>query len=478
MFTKNAILIFLSFNLMSGAVLSGTESESCQGPDVCSKPALNILLLGKSGVGKSTVANILYNHIKENEYSSKDREIIIPLLHRGKVRMPVNVEAYKAYNVKLNARGRSQTIEVHQYAVENKYHNVIIWDVPGFIDTDGGLTDAENAKKIANALSDVSVHAVVIVLDAKDQDRALLESNANINNIRRMLPKSFSENLIAIFNRAASLNREDRKELTSWFGELFEMRQAGITPKAYFIDGSSFFDSITDFAQEELEMGEVKWKADGITVARMLSDIEKNTPADGKEAKKIQEKTQDLEDKVQSLNQEMLSLQAQILGMKIAAVDLRNSEANRDANQNFSKQREVPVEVNDVVWSGWWIFGCAENVKRIKNELVKYIDEGQQSEYLKALAAVQTYQEKQVSLAKEIKRLEAEQVKKLREVADIQKAMEALAMTTNLDPYIKYLEEQMRSAKASTSLTPEERDTKVMMFNNWLDVYKKMREHV
>ncbi len=474
MFTRKLILFFLSLNLLSGAVLSGVEADTCQS-DSCSKPVLNILLLGKSGVGKSTVANILYNHIKGNKYRGKTRDIIIPLLHRGKVSMLVNVEEYKAYNVKLNARGRSQTVDVHKYKVENEYYDVTLWDVPGFIDTDGGVTDAENAKKIANALSGVSVHAIAIVLDAKDQDRASLESNANINNIRRMLPKSFSGNLIGIFNRAGSLNRQDRKELISWFGDLFELRSAGIEPKAYFIDGSSFFDDIHDAAQEELEMGEVKWQADGSTIARMLADIEKNTPADGQEAKKIQEQTQDLEEKVQILNKEMMSLQAKELDAKLTKSELKNSEENKKANQNFEKHREVSVEVTDVVWHGWWIFGGPAHVKSIRNQVVNYIDEGQHNEYLKALAAVKTHQEQQAFLDKEIMRLEAEQKEMVHAIIELQKVMENLAMTTNLDPYIKYLEEQIRSAKASNSLTQEERDTKVEVFNKWLLTYKRMR---
>ena len=108
--------------------------------------------------------------------------------------------------------------------------------------------------------------------------------------------------------------------------------------------------------------------------------------------------------------------------------------------------------------------------------MVKFIDEEQQAEYLKALNALDNYNAKRLLINAELKRLAAEQKLKLTQIKKLHKEMDELAMTTNLDPYIKYLEEQIRATKEDRLLTMEERDVKVEMIKDWLDIYNKMRD--
>ncbi len=474
MFTRKLILFFLSLNLLSGAVLSGADTEYCQGKESCPKPELNILFLGKTGVGKSTLINLFYNHIKGNSYTDP-RDVVIPLLH-GRASYEVNVEDFKAYNLKLKKGGGSQTEAVHQYRVENEFYSVTLWDAPGFLDTEGDLKDIENARLIASAMDGVPIHAAIVVLKAEDVSTQTLECKALINRIRLLLPKTFLPNTMSIFTRAGSFNKIYRQDLTRKFGDLFEMHINDVKPKAFFIDGSNFFDEIDD--ADDNVVGQATWSNDGRAVAAIIAQMQNNTPAAGEQIKIIQTSTEELEQQVKTMSKELMSLQFEVLNLKIIKVKLENNRENKEANANFEKDLKVAVAVKDVERTGWWIFGGYKDVERIQNQIVKVIDEGQRRQYEKALEDLKTNEDKEASLNSEIQRLQARQKEMVTQIAKLQKEMEKLAMTTNRDACIVYLEDKIRQTRVDTSFKQEEIDILVELYMEWIDTYNDLRRSV
>jgi hypothetical protein len=193
-----------------------------------------ILFLGKTGVGKTTLVNVFYNHILGKDYGA-GRDIIAPLLHEGKV-LSVTVDQYKLDN-SGNADGHSQTDEVRSFVASGPMGTVELWDTPGFIDTRGIAQDSINVDKIAKAISDTSFSAIVIVLDSTDFKRDTVESKANCNMMRRFLPKSALSHVIGVVNRSGAFKNGDREYFKAKLSGML-----GVDASIYFINGSSLFD--------------------------------------------------------------------------------------------------------------------------------------------------------------------------------------------------------------------------------------------
>jgi hypothetical protein len=211
------ILLLSSFGL-------NAQENTCSGGtgDFCAKPKHNILFVGKSGVGKSSLINMIYNYLRKISYD-KPWEIVIPLMH-GQTPYPVNVDAYKEYKVDLKPSGGSQTSEINRYTVETEHEVFILWDTPGFGDTSGFLKDKENADKIANAIEATNFAGVIITLAPADMDRTSEAFKSSISHIRGMLPKAFLKNLVGVYNRQRKPTKQYETDLINGFLERFDMR--------------------------------------------------------------------------------------------------------------------------------------------------------------------------------------------------------------------------------------------------------------
>ncbi len=215
-----------------------------------------VLFLGKTGVGKTTLINVFYNHIVGKDYNA-ERDVVSPLLHAGQL-LSVNVDRYKRTE-SLNADGHSQTDDVRSFVASGEMGTVELWDSPGFIDTRGIAQDVANIDRIAQAISDASFKAVAIVLDPSDFQRDTIESKAAFNMMLRFIPKNTLSNVIAVVNRSGALKNGDREYFKNKLSEMF-----GVAVDVYFVDGSSFFDR--DDSQKY-------WERDRKVVSDIVKDL-------------------------------------------------------------------------------------------------------------------------------------------------------------------------------------------------------------
>lgn len=501
MLIRKLLLLSLFFSLLGSELLA-------QEP----KQEVNILMLGKSGAGKSSLINMFYNHLIGKFYEDK-REIVVPFVHGGKG-YEVNVDTYaKLWGLKPNTDGKSQTKGVYWYKVETKDLVVTFWDTPGIPDTEGPKEDEEHIKKIKNALATVDIHAIVIALPPDALDRKSHEFLTTMNNIVNNLPKSYSENIVGIFNRVVGDNFDDdtkadfRSKLSTAFG--------GRTSKKlseFYVDGSSFFN--------KTPKGPTNWVADGLVIAQIIDQVRKNKAAPREEVVELQNLMQYLEGNITALNHNIGSHTEVKQTLHDVKTHLAHEEHRRDVNQHYRKQRQVTrvrYERKETRWFKTSWHGASEDecvafrhicsgghgkfsdgpkcnyerrssggrtrlergdCRQISEQVPEdYEDEHQRNEYSAAVSEVTKHEnviknnkDKPEDLKKERKGL-------LAFIVALQNRRNELAMTTDMSITIKSLEDKMKEISEG-SLSEEDKKKKLTPSLLLKKIYTQMANNV
>lgn len=141
----------------------------------------NLLLLGQSGVGKSTFINALHNYVTyktifdiphqtKNDFPvpiaftmSDDDDII----HEFKIGEEKNEDENE--NLSLNAGSGTRGCKPYKYIFEDVAINII--DTPGLVDTEGVDKDKKNMENILSFIGQCeSIHGICILL-RPDEER-------------------------------------------------------------------------------------------------------------------------------------------------------------------------------------------------------------------------------------------------------------------------------------------------------------------
>jgi hypothetical protein len=438
------------------------------------KKEVNLVFIGKTGTGKSSLINIFYNHIVGAK-SPDSVHVVVPLCHNDKI-YTVNVSDYEDLGVVVRCSGESETKKVNKYIAESESLRIVLWDTPGFMDTEGGITDEQHMKTIALALKDVQIHSVIFVSDPTDFRRhESFEFKANINLIQRMLPKSFKQNLVAVFNsQGKSISPAGRTKLHENFDDFFKMKEDKLKSKAYFIDGSSFFEILS---RERGEDTANKWKVDDLVVTKLIEDTLQKLPADGRESYHVSELDSKIISEVDKLTETLLDLDRKKSYLTKKKYELKNKEELRDSNADYSKTRQikVPEHVEDnILCLPFYCFTKGRDVERIITD--NFIDEAQRSRYQDALTQIGTISGQVSFCQEEISDLEQKQRKVACEIVKSQQALEKLAMTTDYSPYLQYLQKQKIKVQKDPKRTDSAREHLIKQYNDWIQTYKQLTE--
>ena len=136
------------------------------------KQEVSLVLLGETGAGKTTLLKGIGDHIKGTLFSNRQQTI----------------------RTELN--GRSQTKECRQYIFSNDIWIVKIIDTPGLADTEGVKVDKEHLKKIVDFLIKEGEFNAICFLLKKGTNRATLQIQYVMNELKCMLPKDATHNII------------------------------------------------------------------------------------------------------------------------------------------------------------------------------------------------------------------------------------------------------------------------------------------
>ena len=145
------------------------------------KDCISILLIGESGVGKTTFINSLLNFIMNVKYDDEHRYLIV-----------------KDNN---NKEYLSQTKEVNIYYIKshNNYPPIKIIDTPGFGDTQGIDFDNKIMSMIYEKFNTIKELNSVCILSKSNNARLNFSERYIFNNIYKLFAKDLISNFIFLF---------------------------------------------------------------------------------------------------------------------------------------------------------------------------------------------------------------------------------------------------------------------------------------
>uniref|UniRef100_A0AC35GCA2 G domain-containing protein n=1 Tax=Panagrolaimus sp. PS1159 TaxID=55785 RepID=A0AC35GCA2_9BILA len=172
------------------------------------KKSINILVLGQTGVGKSTWINAFANYLSystlEDAIAAEAPVCVIP------TKFSMFDENYQRHDVLLgnhcnevfSDKGQSATQNAKTYLFETEKYNVYIIDTPGMDDTRGGEQDDENMRKILRTIAPFKeLHAICFLFKANEA-RLSQSFRYCISKLLSNLSKSALNNTCFVFTNA------------------------------------------------------------------------------------------------------------------------------------------------------------------------------------------------------------------------------------------------------------------------------------
>jgi hypothetical protein len=222
--------IAVLFVFMMGAKLVGMEQSGSPKED---KPLVTILLLGKTGWGKSTLANLFIN--LAGEKNVLDRVFAIPTdFHE------CNVEAFKHKAVENFSRGTtySVTAEPTDYVVEGPNYILKIIDTPGLANTQGVEQDEKNTAAIAKFVAESGgFNAICIVLPSTTIGTTA-EQRYTMSQLQTIMPRGARDRIFILVTHATLTSGDPKNFIeqfelpttNSFYFDNLPLSHAGIIP--------------------------------------------------------------------------------------------------------------------------------------------------------------------------------------------------------------------------------------------------------
>lgn len=174
------------------------------------RKALNILLLGETGVGKSTFINAFANYVN-HETLSEARNKMLALIPSSfsvsdddYVDHKVRIGSQNEQNECLSNSGESSTQSCRSFVFPSKHGALRIIDTPGVGDTRGQDQDLINLNNILSYISQFPELNAIAILLKPNNARLTAGFRLCLIQLLNNLEKSASENIIFVFTNARS----------------------------------------------------------------------------------------------------------------------------------------------------------------------------------------------------------------------------------------------------------------------------------
>uniref|UniRef100_A0AC34RDH8 G domain-containing protein n=1 Tax=Panagrolaimus sp. JU765 TaxID=591449 RepID=A0AC34RDH8_9BILA len=256
--------------------------------------AFNVLVLGPSGVGKSTWINSISNYFKHKTFEDalkRNPECVIPTsfqigddnfqLHTVRVGIPNENE-----NLTL---AQSTTQKPQVYVFRHKDFVINFIDVPGIGDTHGIFRDNSNVKAILDTVSLFDdLHAICILLKATDTCMTT-EYQYCLNELLMHLHKKAVNNIFFVFTNSRGSNFVPGNGLTvlnAYLKQLEQIKQIKITlskDNIHCIDNDAFrfqcaYSTIPAFKNQDPSPYKASWKASQSATTKLFQAMSKLDP--------------------------------------------------------------------------------------------------------------------------------------------------------------------------------------------------------
>ncbi|KRT78595.1 Ankyrin repeat-containing protein [Oryctes borbonicus] len=168
----------------------------------------NVLLIGETGVGKSTFVNAFINYINFNSLDeavkAKDLYCLVPS------NFAITDENYERHVVTCGNQHENETFEAGQSSTQNvKSYSIVtdntilrLIDTPGIGDTRGIERDRENFDKLLKVIAELeNIHAICVMLKPNNSRLTVLFEYC-IRELFAHLDKSASRNIVFLFTNS------------------------------------------------------------------------------------------------------------------------------------------------------------------------------------------------------------------------------------------------------------------------------------
>lgn len=172
---------------------------------------VNILLLGETGVGKSTFINSIFNYLQFETFVKAEREFLNVLIP---VRFSVEDKNGKKQEVIFNSQkdaanemletgaSATQAVKTYNFYINTGKTLVRLIDTPGMGDTRGIQADDENCENILNYISRLHELHAICYLTKPQQSRSTVYFQYCVSQILSRLEKSACKNIVFAFTHS------------------------------------------------------------------------------------------------------------------------------------------------------------------------------------------------------------------------------------------------------------------------------------
>lgn len=157
----------------------------------------NILLLGETGSGKSTLINYIANYFLDG--SLDDLKIAIPMKHH-KQNIP-GFPIHSEQDIHDKTKSKTEKCTLYNFTYNGKQYGFI--DVPGLSDTNGVHKDIEHIENIMTTAESIgSIAAIVLVINGTVARVTSNLKNA-IDRMKSAVPDVLLSNLVVVFTNCS-----------------------------------------------------------------------------------------------------------------------------------------------------------------------------------------------------------------------------------------------------------------------------------
>nr|XP_019543384.2 uncharacterized protein LOC109414094 [Aedes albopictus]XP_029733893.1 uncharacterized protein LOC109414094 [Aedes albopictus]XP_029733894.1 uncharacterized protein LOC109414094 [Aedes albopictus]XP_029733895.1 uncharacterized protein LOC109414094 [Aedes albopictus] len=219
----------------------------------------NIMLLGETGSGKSTLINYLMNYFHNGTLDNL--KIAIPTKHH------VTTEDLKHHedNVQDASKSKTRACAVYNFRKHDTIFNFI--DTPGLSDTEGVVQDDFNIQQIMGAAEQSGLLTAIVLVINGTQTRATVTLRNTLCLMKRSIPDVLLQNLVVVLTNcsAASVNF-DMAYLKPWTVHevnVFYMNNSALSRPA-----SQWMDS-----ERKRKAVEKEWKCSMETIEELIQNL-------------------------------------------------------------------------------------------------------------------------------------------------------------------------------------------------------------
>ena len=246
-----------------------------------SKKSLKIMLVGETGLGKSSTINLLYNTVSRSEEEIAQGKIDYPIGVYNPDGIYIKPNINKSLNSKDNIAptcNKSQTKNWMKYAVESEQKLLEIYDTPGFNDTDSEDPHELAAKNIVECFEDPysEVRVIGFVLNASRETHSLMKM---ISAFKNLIHLDGQANIVFL------ITKSDGKRIRN--GSIIELIEK-IFPDLDDIEDRTFnFSAYSIFPFKDEKFNSELWQRN-VTERNKLFDFTENfDPLESDDIKKI-----------------------------------------------------------------------------------------------------------------------------------------------------------------------------------------------